>query len=311
MMAKELGFPKRETIEKIWAEYGLDQRSIKEAVEMLKDWLQLQPHLPKEEGSLHEARLERWLIRCKNSMERTKQSIDMYYTLKSFSPEMMSDYNIQSKWFKTISKLGFYTAMPQMTPEYDRVVCFGLLSNDPTDFVIEEWCRMALMTFEVRMCEDYSLRDIFICDMANYTLAHLPKFSFPSMKKVEVCTVKAFSTRLKAFHIINAPPFAGVFVELIKSILSSKLVARVHVHGKDLTELHKQVPKESLPTEMGGCGGSIIDNWNLWLKKLETYQDWFLQHENVKSDEKKRLEGNAISSDLFGFEGSFRKLDVD
>ncbi|KAJ4426922.1 hypothetical protein ANN_26721 [Periplaneta americana] len=179
--------------------------------------------------------------------------------------------------------------------------------------------------------------------------------------------LKAFSTRLKAFHIINAPPFAGVFVELIKSILSSKLVARdvssgcgvsrhskcrieanttssaqrepglitkdnpvpvfsspvsslttplqteatVHVHGKDLTELHKQVPKESLPTEMGGCGGSIIDNWNLWLKKLETYQDWFLQHENVKSDEKKRLEGNDISSDLFGFEGSFRKLDVD
>ncbi|KAJ4426921.1 hypothetical protein ANN_26720 [Periplaneta americana] len=205
MMAKELGFPKRETIEKIWAEYGLDQRSIKEAVEMLKDWLQLQPHLPKEEGkdsdksddeheanlnnlgsraqlqkkcnddneddivdesmpessnikaatndfestldkneaevsrtsychpkrrkliyenfqdgggSLHEARLERWLIRCKNSMERTKQSIDMYYTLKSFSPEMMSDYNIQSKWFKTISKLGWQENSSEMSDRW-------------------------------------------------------------------------------------------------------------------------------------------------------------------------------------------------
>ncbi|KAJ4426907.1 hypothetical protein ANN_26706 [Periplaneta americana] len=134
----------------------------------------------------------------------------------------------------------------------------------------------------------------------------------------------AFSTRLKAFHIINTPPFAGVLVELIKSVLSSKLAARVHVHGTDLTELHKQVPKESLPTEMGGCGGSIIDNWSKiahsqilipcvypWLKKLETYQDWFLQHENVKSDEKKRLGGKAISSDLFGFEDSFKELDID
>ncbi|XP_069699163.1 uncharacterized protein [Periplaneta americana] len=273
-MTKELVFPNREVKEKIWAEYGLDERSIKEAVEMLKDWLQLQPHLPKEEGSLHEARLERWLIRCKNSMERTKQSIDMYYTLKSLLPEMMSDWNIESKWFKTISKLAYYTPMPQMTPDYERVVCFGLLSNDPTDLVTEDWYRMALMTFEVRMCEDYSLRDIFIIDLAHYTLAHVIKFTLPSMKKTETCIV-------------------------------------VYAHGTDLTEFHKQVPKESLPTEMGGCGGSIIDNWNLWLKKLETYQDWFLQHENVKSDEKKRLEGNSISSDLFGFEGSFRKLDVD
>ncbi|XP_069699150.1 alpha-tocopherol transfer protein-like [Periplaneta americana] len=310
-MAKELGIPNKDVIKKIWAEYGLDERSIKEAVEMLQDWIQLQPHLPKEEGSLHEARLERWLIRCKNSMERTKQSVDMYYTLKSLSPEMMSDWNLQSKWFKTVSKLAYFTAMPQMTPECERVVCIGLLSSDPTDLVMEDWCRMAQMTLEVRMCEDYSLRDIFISDLAHYTPAHVTKYSFAALKKGIVCTTKAFSTRLKAIHYINAPPFAGVAVEILKSVLSSKLAARVHVHGSDLTELHKQVPKESLPTEMGGCGGSISENWNLWLKKLETYQNWFLQHENVKSDEKKRLGGNAISSDLFGFEGSFRKLDVD
>ncbi|KAJ4426888.1 hypothetical protein ANN_26687 [Periplaneta americana] len=45
-------------------------------------------------GSLyHDARLERWLIRCKNSMERTKQSIDLFYTLKSLSPDVMCDWN--------------------------------------------------------------------------------------------------------------------------------------------------------------------------------------------------------------------------
>ncbi|XP_069699164.1 alpha-tocopherol transfer protein-like [Periplaneta americana] len=310
-MAKELVFPNRDVIEKIWQEYGLDERSIKEAVEMLKNWIQLQPHLPKEEGSLHEARLERWLIRCKNSMERTKQSIDMYYTLKSLLPEMMSDWNMQSKWFKTISMLTYFTHMPQMTPDYERVVCIGVLSNDPTDFVLEDWFRMAMMTFEVRMCEDYSLRDIFIIDLAHYTLGHVTKVTFPCMKKAEACIMKAFSTRLKAVHFINVQPFAAVIADLLKSVLSSKIAARIQVHATDLTEFHKQVPKESLPTEMGGCGGSINDNWNVWLKKLETYQDWFLQHENVKSDEKKRLGGNATSSDLFGIEGSFRKLNVD
>ncbi|KAJ4426596.1 hypothetical protein ANN_26394 [Periplaneta americana] len=214
----------------------------------------------------------------------------------------------------------YFTAMPRMTPEYDRVVCFGFLSNDPTDLVIEDWYRIAMMTIEVRMCEDYSLRDIFIMDLANYTLAHVSKFSFLPMKKAKACCVKAFSTRLKALHIINAPPFAGVLVELIKSVFSTKLAARippyctVAVGTCSWDRPHRATqasPKGESSHRNGRMWGSIIANWNPWLKKLETYQDWFLQHENVKSDEKKRIGGNPIGSDLFGFEGSFRKLDVD
>ncbi|KAJ4426916.1 hypothetical protein ANN_26715 [Periplaneta americana] len=50
---------------------------------------------------------------------------------------------------------------------------------------------------------------------------------------------------------------------------------------------------------------------DLWLKKLDSYHDWFLQHENFKSDESKRQGGDFNFGDLFGFEGSFRKLNVD
>jgi len=42
--------PSKEIIEKVRAEFGLDERSIKEAVDILKDWLLLQPHLPKVGG---------------------------------------------------------------------------------------------------------------------------------------------------------------------------------------------------------------------------------------------------------------------
>jgi hypothetical protein len=36
---------------------------------------------------------------------------------------------------------------------------------------------------------------------------------------------------------------------------------QIHVHGKDLTAFHEQVPKEILPTEYGGEAGSIAENW--------------------------------------------------
>jgi hypothetical protein len=49
-MATDFLPPSREIVERVRAEFGLDECSIKEAVEMLKDWLLLQPHLRKVGG---------------------------------------------------------------------------------------------------------------------------------------------------------------------------------------------------------------------------------------------------------------------
>jgi len=40
--------PSSETIKKVREELGLDERRTKEAVEGLKKWLEMQPHLPDE-----------------------------------------------------------------------------------------------------------------------------------------------------------------------------------------------------------------------------------------------------------------------
>jgi hypothetical protein len=44
---------------------------------------------------------------------------------------------------------------------------------------------------------------------------------------------------------------------------------------------------------------------------MERYHDIFLEREKYKSDESKRPGPAVSSSELLGFEGSFRKLDVD
>jgi hypothetical protein len=48
-----------------------------------------------------------------------------------------------------------------------------------------------------------------------------------------------------------------------------------------------------------------------WKNKIESYHDIFLDREKLKSDESKRPGDSLRSSDLLGFEGSFRNLDVD
>jgi hypothetical protein len=46
-------------------------------------------------------RLERWLIRCKNSTEKVKKTLDLYYTLRTNIPDIMTGWDTKGEWFKT------------------------------------------------------------------------------------------------------------------------------------------------------------------------------------------------------------------
>ncbi|KAJ9587367.1 hypothetical protein L9F63_019109 [Diploptera punctata] len=300
--------PSPEVKQKVRKELGLDERTTKEAVNGIKLWLQQQPHLPKTED---DERLERWLIRCKNNMEKTKKTLDQYYSLKTLSPELMTDWNIDTPEFYNLINFCYGIVMPKLTSECDRVVISGFLTSDCGP--ITDWLlyKILIMSNEIRMCEDYYSREIIIFDMKNFTMAHLTKFGIPALKKIMVCAHSGYNVRIRGMHFVNAPAYAQTLISLIKKFLKKKLADRVHVHRTDFTELHKLVPKSCLPIELGGDCGTIKEHFDIWCHKLESYREWFLQQEIIKSDESKRPSGEMKSCDMFGFEGSFRQLAID
>jgi len=48
-----------------------------------------------------------------------------------------------------------------------------------------------------------------------------------------------------------------------------------------------------------------------WKKKVEDNREFLIQQENYRSDESKRTGIPKTCAELFGVEGSFRKLSVD
>ena len=49
----------------------------------------------------------------------------------------------------------------------------------------------------------------------------------------------------------------------------------------------------------------------LWVKRVLANKAWFAEHSKYKSDESKRPGKPKSHADIFGIEGSFRKLEID
>ncbi|XP_069698920.1 alpha-tocopherol transfer protein-like [Periplaneta americana] len=300
--------PSKEVLQHVREEFGLDEQGVKQAVRVIREWLEHQPHLPND---CDDARLERWIIRCKNSLERTKHSLDMYYSLKTVLPDMLMNRDPHADWFKTSINMGYSCPLSKLTKDFSRVTVMGCLDPDTTNLVTSDVLRVNFMIQDIRMSEDYCSSDIYIMDFDKFSIGHFSKVTLPILKKMEVCAMKGYNVRIKEIHLINTPPIAEASISLLKSVMKPKIAARIHIHTKGYKSLHNKISPDILPSELGGTNGSIIDHWSAWIKKMESYRDWFLEQDKMISDESKRP-GKAVNSgELFGIEGSFRKLNID
>ena len=78
--------------------------------------------------------------------------------------------------------------MPQLTPEFERVIIFSY-STDAKNFDACNHIKLMLMVQEIRMSEDYCHSDIMIVDSANFTVGHVPKITLTDVKRFELCVM--------------------------------------------------------------------------------------------------------------------------
>lgn len=69
----------------------------------LREWLQHQPHLKVRQD---EQFLVQFLRGCKYSLEKAKEKLDMYFTLKSQYPAMFNVIDVDDPKFREIHRLG-------------------------------------------------------------------------------------------------------------------------------------------------------------------------------------------------------------
>ncbi|EAA43295.4 AGAP012165-PA, partial [Anopheles gambiae str. PEST] len=285
---------------------------IDEDLAALRAWLAKCPHI---KSRTDDQFLTMFLRGCKHSLERAKEKLDMYYTVRTALPELMRNRDPEEPKLLELIKMGVAVPLPNtVTPDGPRIILVRPGVYDPSKYTIQEVFRYNTMMSDIMMKEDDNLvvaGQVGILDLANVTSAHFLQFTPTFVKKMTMMSQEGSPLRQKGFHYINTPTGFETVFNMFKSFMSEKNRSRLYVHGSNLEKLYQHIPKRLLPKEYGGEGDSLKDITANWEKKILSYREYFLEEDQYGTDERKRVGKAKTADSLFGMEGSFRRLEVD
>lgn len=294
------------------AELNEKPERIQEDIALLRQWIAKSPHL---RSRIDDQFLVAFLRGCKYSLERAKEKLDMFYTVRTMSPELIRTRDPLDPKTREIIRMGVGVPLPLTDgPDAPRVLLIRPAAYDPPRITIEEVIRVSTMANDIMMLEDDNFviaGQVGILDLSNVTVNHFLQFTPSFVKKMTMMSQEASPLRQKGFHYINTPNGFELVFNMFKNFMSEKNKSRLYVHGSDLESLYKHVPRRLLPQEYGGDAGPIQNIIDYWEQKIIAYRDYFLEEDQYGTDEKKRPGRPKNAETLFGVEGSFRKLEVD
>lgn len=105
---------------------------------------------------------------CKFSLERTKEKLDAYWTLKTIIPEFFRDRDPEDPHIKETVKLGISLPLPLVSETEPRIVMSRLGIMDPHKYPTPDIMKASLMIAELFLLESDAsviLGHVVLCDL--------------------------------------------------------------------------------------------------------------------------------------------------
>ncbi|XP_018349945.1 PREDICTED: alpha-tocopherol transfer protein-like [Trachymyrmex septentrionalis] len=278
-------------------------------IQILREWCEKQPHLPKISNS----ELALFLHSNYYRLEPTKTTIDTFFTVRTHVPEFFSNRDpINNKELKKATETVTDQILEGTTSEGYKILYGRLLDIEPSHFVYNDVLKLFNMVLDLWLYTEGTCNGhILLIDMKNISFGHVGRLSPMGLKKFLYYLQEGLPVRLKGMHFMNASPVVDVILNMMRPFMKKQLLDMFHMHTTSDT-LTKFVPLEVLPNEAGGQAGPIQELHSKQMKKLEDHIAWFQEDEsNHRVNESLRPGKAKTATDLFGVEGSFKKLEID
>ncbi|XP_063992396.1 alpha-tocopherol transfer protein-like [Diachasmimorpha longicaudata] len=278
-------------------------------IQALRDWCSKQPHLPK----ISDTDLAVFLHSNYYRIEPTKNTIESYYTMRTHLPEFFSNRDpFVGKDLRQAFNTVACMQLEGRTPEGYQIAFGCLMDFDASHYVYNDTMKFWNMVTDLWIREKGTMEGhIFVIDVMGVTFGHAGRLSPLGLKKYLTFLQEALPVRLKGVHFIHSLPVMEVILAMAKPFLKKELLEILHFHTTNDTA-EKFFPIELLPNESGGKAGPVKDLHVKNIKRLEANREFFLEDEQtMRVTEALRPGKQKTVTDLFGVEGSFKKLDID
>ncbi|CAF4758860.1 unnamed protein product [Pieris macdunnoughi] len=277
-------------------------------IQHLKDWLAKEPHLRARTD-------DQWLVAllrgCKFSLERVKEKLDLYYTLRTTAADVTLRRKPTEPEFLEFLRLGTCLILPKSSKLHPRAILIRAGRFDINKYDVTDIMCILYYLVQILVMEDDAasiVGTIIVVDYEGCTMSHLTLVNPSILRKLVAVSQDSLPLRLKGSHHLNVPSGVEVIFKLISGFLNNKAKERLKIH-KTYEELHGVLPKEVIPVEYGGSGGTVADITKYWENKVIEYKDWMRDEMKFGTDESLRL-GKPQGVDISNT-GSFRALEID
>ncbi|KAJ3644919.1 hypothetical protein Zmor_022617 [Zophobas morio] len=284
--------------------FGRTEESVDDDVTIIKEWMKTQPHLPE---LMEDVKIKNFLSLNKFSLEKTKEKIDMYYTIRALIPDFFAESNPKSDLIRRVFDQMYMAIFPTLVDGVTRV--YLAKGKSPSSMHPFELTNLWYDVYELRLSEDFMIDEILIFDVDSFALNDVKKLTPMYMSKFFAVYKKVYAIRMKKLIIMNCPSFFSVIATILKAVLPPKLFERVEFCPDD-SAVKRLFPKKVLPKDYGGEGPSLEEMNEMLKAKLAEHQDRFDKLDAMRVDERLRPE-KLSNDDILGYYGSFKKLDVD
>ncbi|RXG55516.1 Alpha-tocopherol transfer protein-like [Armadillidium vulgare] len=196
----------KEIQEQAKRELNEDEKRRDEDIEYIRKWIQKQPHL---KIRTDDEFILRMLRGCKFSLERTKEKIDMHYTIKAAIPEWFKNRDPEDPKVREIFKLGVMFALKEKDDKGRTIFMFRQSAYSPDLHHVDDVVKAMYILVDVYAEIDEVSQItglVMILDMKGLTAGHMLQFP-PTVMKKSMVLWQGVCNSQQVSHYINSVLF--------------------------------------------------------------------------------------------------------
>ncbi|XP_075227252.1 alpha-tocopherol transfer protein-like isoform X1 [Lycorma delicatula] len=294
---------------KIDDQYKKCEKLKPEEVAELRQWFLSRPNYPHH---VPDVILALFLHSSDYNIADAKKYCDTSLKLRSDTPEMFSNRDPHNPEIKRVNELVDMWISPKTTPDNYHILYAGFINTDPSTYDFAEACKRFLMVGEAFVLKNGIIPGlIVVLDAKGGSYRHVLKAKLAHIRKFLIYVQEALPIKINQVHIININPVIDKIMYIIRPFIKATLMENIHFHS-GISGLSKYIPKDTLPTDLGGYTGTRKENQCKTDAMLEDMRAWFMQDNlRLQNNEKSKSNENQSITHFQESNSSFHSLDID